>query len=95
MPPAIAMASEKITMIGSIRVAATTRGRTSTRTGLTPIARIASICSVTFMLPSSAAMAAPTRPPTTSAVSTGPSSITVDLRITAPRYRSGTTLENW
>ena len=60
-----------------------------------PIAASASICSVTFMVPSSAAIEAPTRPPTTSAVSTGPSSITTERRITEPRYFSGTTVENW
>ena len=47
------------------------------------------------MVPSSAAIAAPTRPPTTRAVSTGPSSMMVERRITAPRYLSGTTFENW
>jgi hypothetical protein len=44
------------------------------------IARSASICSVTFIVPSSAAIEAPTRPPTTSAVSTGPSSMITERR---------------
>ena len=47
--------------------------------------QMASICSVTRMEPSSAAIAALTRPPTTSAVSTGPSSITTDFPMTVPR----------
>ena len=66
-------------------VAATIRGTTRYRVGLIPIVSMASICSVTRMVPSSAAMEAPTRPPTTRAVSTGPSSITTDLPITVPR----------
>ena len=59
------------------------------------MASSASICSVTRMVPSSAAIDAPTRPPTMSAVSTGPSSMITERRITEPMYLSGTTLANW
>ena len=44
----------------------------------------ASICSVTRIVPSSAAMALPTRPASIVAASTGPSSRTSDMLITAP-----------
>ena len=62
--------------IGIVMMHASTRGTTSFLTGSAPSARIASSCSVTAMEPISAAIPAPTRPPTSSAVSTGPSSIT-------------------
>ena len=65
------------------RVAASL-GATSLRTGSAAIARSASICSVTFMLPSSAVMPAPIRPPTMSATSTGASSRTSDFETTVP-----------
>ena len=51
---------------------ATRRGTTRKRAGSKPIERNASICSVTTIEPSSAAIAAPTRPATTTAVSIGP-----------------------
>ena len=44
----------------------------------------ASICSVTRIVPSSAAIALPTRPASIVAASTGPSSRTSDILITAP-----------
>ncbi len=47
------------------------------------------------MVPSSAAIAAPTLPPTMSAVRTGPSSMMTERRITEPMYFMGTTVENW
>ncbi len=50
------------------------RGATSLRMGSVPRERIASICWVTTIEPSSAAIPEPTRPDTMSAVSTGPSS---------------------
>ena len=53
---------------------ASTRGTTSFLIGSAPSARIASICSVTAIEPSSAAMPAPMRQPTTSEVSEGASS---------------------
>ena len=47
----------------------------------------ASICSVTRMVPSSAAMALPTRPASIVAASTGPNSRTSDMLITAAQPR--------
>ena len=84
-PPAMATASAKTTTTGSITAPATNRGRTRYRTGSMAMVSRASICSVTLMVPSSAAIEAPTRPPTTRAVSTGPSSTTTDFPITVPR----------
>ena len=54
----------------------------------------ASICSVTRMVPSSAAMALPTRPASIVAASTGPSSRTSDMLITAPSFASMCRLRN-
>ena len=62
--------------IGSITQVAIMRGVTSFWIGSVPSARMASICSVTFMEPSSLAMPEALRPATSSAVSTGPSSRT-------------------
>ena len=55
--------------------------------GLAPMLVRASICSVTRMVPNSAAMALPTRPASIVAASTGPSSRTSDMLITAPSLR--------
>ena len=63
---------------------ARTRGTTRRRTGEIAIARRASTCSVTVIEPSSAVIPEPTRPPTISAVSTGPSSRTSDSDTTRP-----------
>ena len=57
--------------------------------------RKASICSVTRMVPSSAANAAPTRPATIKAVSTGPSSLHIETLTTASVAVSMRTLWNW
>ncbi len=63
---------------------------TSLRTGSVPRARIASICSVTFMEPISEAMPDALRPEIMRPVSTGPSSLTMDkatrlpVRLTEP-----------
>ena len=54
----------------------------------------ASICSVTRMVPSSAAMALPTRPASIVAASTGPNSRTSDMLITAPSLASRCSLRN-
>ena len=48
------------------------------------MARRASTCSVTVIEPSSAVMPEPTRPPTISAVNTGPSSRTSESDTTRP-----------
>ena len=60
------------------------RGTTSLRMGSAPNARMASICSVTAMEPISAAMPAPMRLPTTSAVSVGASSRASDSTMMRP-----------
>src|SRR5450432_3814455 len=68
--------SAKTVNIGTVKNAASTRGVTSTFTGLTPIDWSASICSVTTIEPSDAVIAAPARPAKTIPVSIGPSSRT-------------------
>ena len=60
------------------------RGATSLRMGSEPSTRRASICWVTTIEPSSAAMPEPTRPVTMSAVSTGPSSRTIEMQTRRP-----------
>lgn len=77
--------SPRMVSAGIMTRAATSFGTTSFFTGSAPIERKASICSVTFIVPSSAVMPAPIRPPTMSATSTGPSSRTSDLETTVPR----------
>ena len=59
---------------GSMTSNARNLGTTRKRTGLMAIVWMASICSLTFMEPISAVMAAPIRPAMTRAVRTGPSS---------------------
>ncbi len=76
MPPKIATASVMIVSTGSMISAASSLGVTSFLIGSVPITLSASICSVTFIEPSWAAIPAPTRPATIRAVSTGPSSRT-------------------
>ena len=57
-----------------MNVQASTRGTTSASIGETPIVRIASISSVSFMVPNCAAKAEPERPATMIAVISTPSS---------------------
>ncbi len=68
--------SARPTSSGIARVHAIRRGAAITATGSRPSEYRASICSETFMVPSSAVIRAPTRPITTKAVITGPSSST-------------------
>ena len=63
---------------------ATRRGATSFRTGSVPRARMASICSETFMEPSSLAMPDVLRPETMRPVRTGPSSLTMESATRRP-----------
>ena len=70
--------------IGTMMRPAASRGATSLRMGSEPSTRRASICWVTTIDPSSAAMPDPTRPVTMSAVSTGPSSRTIDTQTSRP-----------
>ena len=60
------------------------RARRGAGSGEIAIARRASTCSVTVIEPSSAVMPEPTRPPTMSAVRTGPSSRTSESDDDAP-----------
>ena len=77
-----------------MKTVATTRGLTSLRMGSVPRARMASICSETFMEPSSEAMPEALRPETIRPVSTGPSSLTMEsatrrpVMLTAPNSLS-------
>ena len=73
-----------MTSIGSIAIAARTRGTIRYCTGSVPSEVKASICSVTRIVPSSAAMALPTRPVTMRAVSTGESSRVKESATTLP-----------
>ena len=63
---------------------AKTRGSTRYWTGFTAMTSRASICSVTRMVPISAAMDEPARPVTMSAVMTGPNSRVMDRATVAP-----------
>ena len=85
-PPRIPITSASTTSSGRPISSAHMRGTTSLRIGSAPSERIASTCSETVMLPSSAVMPAPTRPPTMRAVSTGPSSRTSEKATTSPMY---------
>ena len=62
----------------------TTRGVTSFFMGSVPKARMASICSVTTIDPSSLAMPEEFRPATIRLVSTGPSSRTMEVETNCP-----------
>ena len=59
-------------------IVATMRGITSFLSGSVPSARMASICSVTIIEPSSLAMPEALRPDTIRLVSTGPSSLIME-----------------
>src|SRR3984885_500642 len=84
IPPMIEMMSARIVSSGSMMMSASKRGTTSMRVGDSPSDCRASICSVTTIEPSSAAMAAPVRPATTTAESIGPSSRAVVNATTPP-----------
>src|SRR6478672_2107190 len=62
---------------------------------ITASARKASICSVTFIVPISADIAAPTRPATIRAVNTGASSRQSETETTAPTAEPIPSLLNW
>ena len=68
----------------SMKTVAKRRGVTSLRTGSVPRARMASICSVTFMEPISEAMPEALRPETMRPVRTGPSSLTMERATRLP-----------
>ncbi len=77
-PPRVPIASEMMVRKKSMATVETMRGVHSLRTGSVPSARMASICSVTFIDPSSLAMPEALRPETIRLVSTGPSSFTME-----------------
>ena len=83
-PPVSPTRSEMMTRKNSMAVAAMTRGVTSFLEGSVPRARMASICSVTTMEPSSLAMPEALRPETIRPVSTGPSSRTMESETSCP-----------
>src|SRR5687767_830727 len=72
------------TMTGNMMVPATTRGTTRYACGSYDSVSSASICSVTRIVPSSAAMLAPTRPASARPVSTGASSIVMVFSTSVP-----------
>ena len=80
--------SEYIVRSGVMMMHATTRGATKMRSGSASIARIASSCSVTAIVPSSAASAQPTRPATITAARTGPICLVTERLITLPSLDS-------
>ena len=76
------MTSAVPTRSGSIRMPAIRRGAIRYLKGLVESVARASICSVTRMVPSSAAIAAPMRPATIRPAITGPSSRQIDSTTT-------------
>ncbi len=74
-PPIIPIKSHRIVSKGSMETVATIRGVTNFLVGSVPKARMALICSVTTIEPSSEAIPDPIRPATMSADNTGPSSL--------------------
>ena len=83
-PPNMPTKSSITVRHGSMMAVAIMRGVTSFCTGSVPSARMASICSVTFIEPSSLAMPEELRPATMTDVSTGPSSRTRMMETTVP-----------
>jgi len=71
------------------------RGATRYWRGSTAMERMASICSVTRMVPNSAHIEAPTRPVTMKAVSTGPSSTSIALVTIRPVALANPLSESW
>src|ERR1700722_2187243 len=83
-PPASPTRSEMMLRKNSMNTVAVTRGVTSFLMGSVPRARMASICSVTTIDPSSLAMPEEFRPATINPVSTGPSSRTMEVETSWP-----------
>ena len=86
LPPMIPTKSLMTVSTGTMIRAASTRGVTSFLIGSVPSVFNASICSVTRMEPSCAAIPDPTRPATISPASTGPSSRIIDAETRLPMY---------
>ena len=84
MPAKTPIRLDSPTSSGIAIVQAMMRGAASTAIGSRPSECSASICSETFIVPSSAVIRAPTRPISTNAVITGPSSSTTLEATTLP-----------
>ena len=80
MPKKLATMVRKKSMVTQAKM----RGVTSLRMGSTPRARMASICSVTTMEPSSLAIEEALRPETMMPVRTGPSSRIIEVLTNLP-----------
>ena len=91
MPTAIAT----IVSSGTIVTPAMKRGTMRYATGSYASVSSASICSVTRIVPISAVIFAPTRPASTSAVSSGPSSSTMLCRVIHPTTENCTPGKSW
>ena len=91
-PPAMPTASEMMVRKKSMTMVARMRGVTSFLSGSVPRARMASICSVTCMEPSSLAMPEALRPETMRPVSTGPSSLIMERLTNSPVTACGAEL---
>lgn len=85
-PPTSPRKSANTVNKGSTIAVASRRGLISFNTGSVPSARIASICSVTFIDPSSLAIPDEFRPATISAVNTGPISRTSVIATIMPTW---------
>ena len=81
-PPKMPMTSPNKTSSGKTKTPATIRGVTKYLNGLVDKVVKASICSVTRIVPISAAIAAPIRPATIRADKTGASSRVTEIRTT-------------
>jgi hypothetical protein len=80
---------------GMSRAHANSRGTTRWCSGCAPSDDSASTCSVTRIVPSSAAIALPTRPASMVAASTGPSSRTIVMLMTEPSRVARPMRWNW
>src|SRR5208282_5363204 len=83
-PPISPSRSAMMVRKNSMKAVAPTRGVTSFLVGSVPRARMASICSVTIIEPSSLAMPEELRPATISPVMSGPSSVTIPIDTSWP-----------
>ena len=83
-PPMVPTVSEMMVRKNSMITVAKSRGVTSFFSGSVPSARMASICSVTIIDPSSLAIPEAFRPETMRLVSTGPSSLIMERLTNSP-----------
>ena len=83
-PPTVPTVSEMIVRKNNMNTVAKSRGVTSFLSGSVPSARMASICSVTIMEPSSLAIPDALRPETIRLVRTGPNSLIMERLTNSP-----------